>query len=115
MAGPARYGRRRKRVDPWKLLQTLLSGIFMTIAIFLILTAIGELIVLLIDSRSSGPGTYQDWWSTPLMMVIASLPFFLGYFLINLSRFKFYRKLTESIRVPAAFRNPDELEDLEID
>lgn len=115
MERPANRRRRRKRIDPWQLFKSILSGLLMTVGIFLILTAIGELLVLLFDIGSSDPGTYQDWWATPLMMVIASIPFFAGYVLLNLSRYGFYHKIVGSIKVPAALRRPEELDEIELD
>jgi hypothetical protein len=109
--------RGRKPIDPWKALATFLSGIFMTLAVFLLLMAVSEVLVYLIDSIMNGNESYLDWWSTPLMMVIVSLPFFLGYFLVNLYRFTFYQKLKDSIRLPGT-RKPDvdrRMEKIELD
>lgn len=114
MPGPGSR-RRRRRIDPLKLLRSLVSGILMTIGIFLIFVAFGELVVLLFDLRTGEVSSYQDWWSTPLMMVIGSLPFFLGYFLINLSKYKFYHRIVNSIKVPPALRRPDDLDEIDID
>ena len=79
----------------------------MTTGVFLILLALGEIVVFLIDSITNGNDSYLDWWSTPLMMVIMSLPFFFGYFLVNLYKFKFYQNLKDSIRMPGS-RRPDQ-------
>ena len=116
MAGPmTTRRRRRRRIDPWQFFKSVLSGIFMTVAVFLILTALGEFIVLLFDLRHTNPGAYQDWWSTPLMMIIAAIPFLLAYFVVNISRYKIYHKIINSIRVPPALRRPDDLDDIELD
>ena len=95
-----RRRRGRIEIDPWKLLSSAVSGIFMTVGVFLLLLAVAEILVYLIDSFNNGNESYLDWWSTPLMMVLMSIPFFLAYIFINLPRYAFYRKLRDSIRVP---------------
>ncbi len=101
-----RRRRGRKEIDPWKFLSSAVSGIFMTIGVFLLLLALAEIIVYLIDSILNGNESYLDWWSTPLMMVLMSIPFFLAYIFVNLPRYAFYRKIQDSIRVPGMSREP---------
>jgi len=115
MSRRMRPGGRRKAIDPWRVLYSILSGIFMTVGLFLILMAVGEVIVYLIDVVIMKNTGYMNWWSTPLMMVIVSLPFFLGYMVVNLNRFSFYRKLRSSINMPSYLNLSEDLDDIEID
>jgi hypothetical protein len=103
MVSSSRGGRGKKLLDPWRLLSNILSGIFMTLGVFLILMAIAEIIVYLIDSVINGNESYLGWWSTPFLMILVSLPFFLGYLVVNLNRFRFYHRIREKL----AFRMPD--------
>jgi len=112
----ARRGRKRKLIDPWAILSSFLSFVFITIGVFLIFLAISEVIVYLVDSLFNGNSSYVDWWSTPLIMLVSSLPFFLGYLLVNLNRIPYYRRLKGQISIPSYLKRPDDdLDDLEID
>jgi uncharacterized BrkB/YihY/UPF0761 family membrane protein len=89
--------RGRKALNLWSILSAILSAVFMTVGIFLILMAFAEVLVYGIDSLINGNESYQNWWSTPLLMVLVSVPFFLGYFVVNLNRFAFYHRLRQSL------------------
>jgi len=106
--------RRKKSLDPWKIGAYLLSAAFMTIGIFLIFMALAEVLIYIIDVSRFGNRGYLDWWSTPLLMILVSIPFFLGYFILNLNRYAFYRKLKERLRIRAPPDHGHSIDDMEL-
>ncbi len=94
------HGRRgRKPLDPWMIISAILSGVFMTIGVFLVLMSLTEILVYVIDSIKNGSESYQGWWSTPLLMLLVSIPFFLGYLIVNLNRFRLYHVVKGKISI----------------
>ena len=97
MAAGSYRRRRRKPLDGWRILSSILSAVFMTLGLFLILMAVAEVLVYAIDASSNGTESYQGWWSTPLLMVLMSIPFFIGFLIVNLNRFRWYHRVKEKL------------------
>ena len=111
-----RFGRPGKKTGRgsriWSILRAILSGIFLTSAILLVLVAVSELIVYFIDVVIMGNETYMDWGRAPLIIFLASLPLFVIYLLLNLDRFKFGSRLIRRFRTS---KPPKEVETIDLD
>ncbi|MEA3559571.1 MAG: hypothetical protein U9R75_09990 [Candidatus Thermoplasmatota archaeon] len=109
--------RRRRRGHPKKrsrlvlMLRSILSGLVMTTAVFLILWALGELFVRLLNGKSAG-GAYTDWGMVPLVFVLASIPFFILYIIVNYDRIGVIQRVIERLHKEKA---PKEIEIVELD
>ncbi|MFO8051934.1 MAG: hypothetical protein R6V01_09605 [Thermoplasmatota archaeon] len=90
--------------------RSLFSGVFMTAGIFLVLWALGELFVRLLDGKNSG--SYIDWGMVPVLLALASIPFFILYIVINYDRIRLTRALLDRIGKDKA---PREIETVELD
>jgi hypothetical protein len=101
----------KKRSRLVLVIRSVLSGLFMTTAVFLILWALGELFVRLLDGKSAG-GAYTDWGMVPLVFVLASIPFFILYIVINYDRIGLIQKVLARLHKEKA---PREIEIVELD
>lgn len=107
----ARRGRPpRRRSRLIMLIRSILSGVFMTAGFLLVLWAIGELFVRLIDG--SGGGTYIDWGMVPIILALSSLPCFILYMIINYDRIGWIQLVLSKFRKEKA---PKEIETVELD
>jgi len=80
---PRRKGGIGSRV--WSILNTIISSIFLTISVLLILVALSEILVYLIDTGVNRSGTYLDWWGGPLVIFLSSLPFLAFHLALRLN------------------------------
>ncbi|MFW3146392.1 MAG: hypothetical protein ACMUIE_06235 [Thermoplasmatota archaeon] len=102
----------KKRPNKFLLfLRSVFSGILMTISLFLILLAVGELMVHFLD-MSIGNDNYTDWMPVPLVLILCSVPFLILYTLINYDRIGWIQKLLTRLR---SRRSPKEIETIELD
>lgn len=102
----------RKRPNKFILfLRSVFSGILMTISVFLVLLAAGELVVHLLD-RSIGNDNYTDWMAVPLVLILCAVPFIILYIVINYDRIGWVRKILSGLRTG---RSPEEIDTIELD
>jgi hypothetical protein len=113
MSNRINHGRPRRRggfaSKFWNFVNNIVSSIFLTISVLLVLVALAEVFVYLIDAGVNRSGTYLDWWRGPLIIFFSAIPF-LGVHLIL--RFNLISRLRNRIRRKAP---PKKIETIDLD
>ncbi len=104
--GPRRKGGFRSRF--WYWMNLIVSSIFLTISVLLVLVAVAEVLVYLIDTGNRS-GTYLDWWRGPMIIFLSSLPFMVVHLLL---RFNLFSRLSNRIRSKTP---PKKIETIDLD
>jgi hypothetical protein len=68
----------------WYWVNLIVSSIFLTISVLLVLVAVAEVLVYLIDAGNRS-GTYLDWWRGPMIIFLSSLPFMVVHLVLRLN------------------------------
>jgi hypothetical protein len=105
-------GKKHSHSKLWSIARAILSGIFLTLAILLVLLAIAELWVAFLDRTVQDNTFYYDWGRAPLIIFLASIPFFIIWIVLNLDRFKFTKFLTKKFKTS---KPPEKIETIDLD
>lgn len=105
-------GKKASQSKIWSIARAILSGIFLTLAIFLVILSISELWVSFLDRTILDNTIYYDWTRAPLIIFLSSIPFFIIWFLLNLDRFKFTKFITKRFKTS---KPPEKIETIDLD
>ena len=100
--------RRGFRSRFWYWINLIVSSIFLTIAVLLVIVAAAEILVYMIDSGNRS-GTYLDWWRGPMIIFLSSLPFLAIHMVLRLNLIS---RLKNRIRSKAP---PKKIETIDLD
>jgi len=92
--------------------RSILSGIFMTLAILLVLLSVSELFVMFLDRSILDNTHYLDWTRGPFIIFLSSIPFFIFYILLNLDRFRWSKGVLKKFRTS---KPPKKIETIDLD
>lgn len=111
-----KFGRAGKKgskpLKVWSIARSILSGIFLTLAILLVFLSISELLVSFLDKAILDNTYYLDWGRAPMIIFLASIPFFIIYLILNLDRFKWSKVILKRFKTS---KPPQKIETIDLD
>ena len=105
-------GKKESRSKIWSIARSILSGIFLTLAILLVFLSIAELWVSFLDRTFQDNTYYFDWGRVPLVIFLSSIPFFIIYIILNLDRFRWTKFILKRFRTS---KPPEKIETIDLD